>query len=168
MMSVAFSSVLMLFANVCSLQSSEGPEAYRRPAFDKSPYAKTVWSQANPWFPPNLSRTHHTPGGPDSSWWTLSSDARIMWRQVAEKMAPYGLTGLQMEITMLDDGRLGWAEVFRSMLEGFEDARVEFFGVPFFSRPAADVASTVKALEELMPLIREWKEWGQVLTWNLR
>ena len=126
-----------------------------RPKFNKEPYKKTVWSQANPWFPPNLSRTHNSRvAGPDYSWWNLSKDPRIMWKQVAEKIKPYGLTGLQLEVYVFDDGRPGFLNVFKTMADGFKDAGNKFFVQPWLCRPAPTVELTIKGLEEFMLLMK--------------
>ena len=90
-----------------------------RPAFDKTPYLKTAWSAANPWWLPNKSRTHGA-GGPDFAWHKFSDNGVTMWRQVAERYARYGLTGLQMEVIVANRG--GGASVYKNALKGFEQA----------------------------------------------
>jgi hypothetical protein len=124
-----------------------------RAPFDKSAHLKTVWSAANPWFPPNLSRTHQLTGGPDYSWWKLSEDPVVMWQQVAELAKPYGLTGIQMEISG-DRSSLHWQAVFQAAMEGFAAAGNDFKIMPFFSGTTeSDVDSTVSCLRRLLQLM---------------
>ena len=134
------------------MEAENGIKEYARPHFDKTAYRKTVWSQANAWFPLNLSRTHGR--GPTHFWWNLSADERTMWRQVAEKLKPYGLTGLQMDMSMLDDGTLSWENVFNAALDGFRQADNGFFLVPMFNRTPKTSEMAIKALEEIIPLLK--------------
>lgn len=89
-----------------------------RPPFDKTPYLKTAWSAANPWWLPNKSRIHGQ-GGPDFAWHRFSDESVEMWKQVAQRFARYGFTGLQFEMTVKNTG---YTEVYKSALEGFKQA----------------------------------------------
>jgi|GEM_PF-3955946 hypothetical protein len=78
--------------------------SFPRPAFDKSAHAKTLWSTANPWWPPNLSHHFYDRGGPDYSWDDFSPDRVTMWKEVAQKYHAFGLTGIQMETASFVNG----------------------------------------------------------------
>jgi hypothetical protein len=95
-------------------------ETPTRPKFDKKPYLKTAWSPANPWWLPNKSRTHGK-GGPDFAWHKFSDDPVTMWKEVAERYANYGITGLQTEMTV-SNKNIGYTANYKNMLKGFEQA----------------------------------------------
>lgn len=113
-----------------------------RPPFDKSAYKGTVWTEANPWFLPNRSRTHGW-GGPDFAWKKFSDDPVTMWKEVAEVCKPYGITGIQLEHLVPDRMIIG------DVLEGFKragnDFKLELF-VTVTPYGNANVASEVKRL----------------------
>lgn len=93
--------IFILAALLCFLTGGAAERVFKpsfpRPAFDKSAYRKTVWSTANPWWPPNLSHNLYDKGGPDYSWDKFSDDRIEMWKQVAQRYHASGLTGIQME-----------------------------------------------------------------------
>lgn len=90
-----------------------------RPAFDKAPYAKTVWCQANPWWQPDRPAVGGR-GGTDYAWDKYPSEPVPKWAKVAQVCRPYGLDGLAMEL--LVDNQGGGADVYLSMLDGFRQA----------------------------------------------
>ena len=116
-----------------------------RPAFDKTPYLKTAWSAANPWWLPNKSRTHGA-GGPDFAWHKFSDDGVGMWRQVAERYGHYGLSGLQMEIIVANGGG---TSVYKNALNAFEQAGNGLKAQVFMTGCPKDLG---KALEQFTAL----------------
>jgi hypothetical protein len=126
-----------------------------RPPFDKSAYEKTVWSAANPWWPPNKSRTHGG-GGPDFAWDRFSDDGVTMWQQVAERYKNYGMTGLQMEIIVRN---AAYVNVYKNVLEGFKRAGNGFKAELFMTGGHADVETAkgmfLKCFDEAMPELKE-------------
>ena len=120
-----------------------------RPPFDKSAYRGTAWSQANPWWLPNRSRTY-AGGGPDFAWHKYSDDGVEMWRQVALRCKPYGLTGLQGEVLAPS----GYENIWRNMLLGFEKAGNGFMLEPFITG-AKGGEEVEKVVEGLMPELKQ-------------
>ena len=145
---------VLLVTLACSSATAAAAPDYR-PAFDKTPHLKTVWSAANPWWLPNKSRTHGH-GGPDFAWHKYSDNEVTMWQQVAEHCAQYGLTGLQMELSVPN---AGYVQVFRAMIQGFEAAGTGLMAQPFLNGSASDVAVATKRyvhlFDRLMPELKE-------------
>ncbi|NUQ63295.1 MAG: LamG domain-containing protein [Pirellulales bacterium] len=129
--------------------------ADHRPPLDKKPYLKTVWSHANPWWPPNKSRTHGE-GGPDFAWHVYSDDAVTMWKQVAERCGAYGLTGLQMEVVA---DNAGYVEVCKDVAEGFRQSGKAMFLQPFIRGHATSVDEATRhyrnTFDRLAPELHE-------------
>lgn len=117
-------------------------------SFDKQEYQKTVWSQANPWFPPNVAPPNRT-GGTDYAWHEYSSEPQLMWKKVAEVCKPYGMTGIQMEVSLRDDGIIHHMEALKPMLDGFQSAGNGFKGMPFITTvPAKNRQTLIKTWEK--------------------
>jgi hypothetical protein len=121
------SKLLLSIITTCfvAIFASTGAErvfknSYPRPSFDKTAYKKTVWSTANPWWPPNLSHRLYFYGGPDYSWDKFSDNKIEMWKQVAERYHKYGLTGLQMETASYVNGAQEVAEGFAASNTGMK------------------------------------------------
>ncbi len=112
-----FAMIALLTVNAVYLNAND-----QRPAFDKSAYKNTMWTQANPWFPPNMDRVFRA-GGPDYAMKRYPANAVDMWAEVAKVAKSYGLTGIQMEVMIHvppDTGTL------KNMLEGFKRAGNDF------------------------------------------
>lgn len=100
--------------------------------FDKSQHKYTVWSQANPWFPPNLM-PHQRVGGTDYAWHQYSDSPVEMWKKVAQICKPYGLTGIQLEVSFKGNGEIHHAEYLKYVMEGFAQAGNGFKVMPFIT-----------------------------------
>jgi len=155
-----FRLIIFLFVGMVSIMFIV-PGSYAgentRPPFDKSAYKKTVWSQANPWFLPNRSRTHAS-GGPDFAWHQYPRDAVATWKKTAEVCKPYGLTGIQMEILINKQG-IGYLPVWRQALEGFKQADNGFqasFMLTIHKLTKEELSKQlIKLFDDFSPL---WKE----------
>ncbi len=108
--------ILLLFTLLGPLAPLRGQDL--RPAFDKSAYRNTLWTQANPWFPPNMSRVYRA-GGPDYAMRRYSANAVDMWAEVARECQSRGLDGIQMEVMIHVPPDVG---TLKNMLAGFEKA----------------------------------------------
>jgi len=147
MLVVAMTLLIPLSLNAGGFKDERAP-------FDKSSYKRTMWSHANPWFPPDKSRTY-AGGGPDFSWQKYNSDDVRKWKEVALRCKPYGLNGLQIEATV--DGGSGWVEVLKTALAGFKEAGNGFMAMPFLSIVCEDARLPellVKRFDTLMPELK--------------
>lgn len=129
--------------------AAEAPLPDTRPAFDKTAYRGTVWSAANPWWPPNKSRTY-AGGGPDFAWHRYPDDPVAMWKEVALRCQPYGLTGLQGEVLLPD----GYISTWKAMAEGFRQAGNGFF-LQAFLTGAEPTDKLLTMFAALMPELKE-------------
>ena len=127
-----------------------------RPSFDKRPYLKTCWTQANPWFlPDRLSTEGACKGGPDYAWHRYSQDHVQMWKKVAGIIKPYGMTGIQFELNSLLDGKLIFQEVMLRALEGLKQAGN---GVKLMVKWTGHKTTPEKQIKQFDNLFRElWK-----------
>ena len=99
----------------------------QRPAFDKSGHRGTLWTQVNPWFPVNRSRTFNPLGGPnyarkvypgvnDNYNWEA-------WKQAIQETQKYGMTGWQFELVA---SAPGFANVLKTVLKAAEELNSGF------------------------------------------
>ena len=101
MRSLTLKSMLLMSLIAMSVYGGENgavsAKIQSRPKFDKKAYLGTVWCHANPWW--NLDKSpKNGAGGPDFAWHKFPDDPVLIWKKAADICAPYGLTGLQMEI----------------------------------------------------------------------
>jgi len=134
MRSLTLKSMLLMSLIAMSVYGGENgavsAKIQSRPKFDKKAYLGTVWCHANPWW--NLDKSpKNGAGGPDFAWHKFPDDPVLIWKKAADICAPYGLTGLQMEIDQVG-GKAGWIDVYKNMLEGFRLAGNDFKGMVFF------------------------------------
>ena len=106
---------------LCSAVSVSGKSEDLRPPFNKKPYLKTCWSQANPWWLPNRS-CRYGKGGPDYAWHKYPDDQVLMWKKAAKVCKPYGMTGLQLEVTLAGNGKIYWDASVKKVADGFLEA----------------------------------------------
>ena len=153
-------SKILLLALCSVLFSVYGAErvfqnSYPRPKFDKTAYKKTVWSTANPWWPPNLSHRLYFYGGPDYSWHNFSADRVTMWKEVAERYHKYGLTGLQMETASYVSGA-------KETADGFAASGTGMKVMPFMQTHGKTVDDAVKFMVKVFGKFGDdlWKHKG--------
>ena len=91
---------VLLALLICTVATAETVSDYR-PRFNKAAYKNTLWTQANPWFPPNMSRIYRA-GGPDYAMKRYPADNVQMWKEVALLCKAYGLDGIQQEVIICD------------------------------------------------------------------
>lgn len=130
-----------------------------RPEFDKKPYLKTCWSQANPWWLPNRSCLNGK-GGPDYAWHSYPENEVLMWKKIAEICTPYGMTGLQLEITLRSNGMIDWWQSLKRVADGFQTAGNGFKTSLFLSvHKAANEESAIEQMDNLFekvwPILKE-------------
>jgi len=128
-------------------------KGFKRPAFDKSSYKGTVWSEANPWFRPSRESVNRTDtfGGPDFAWHNFHDDGPEMWRQIADRYAQYGITGLQFEIM----GNGGFSGIFNDAAEGFKRSG-KFKIMPFLTLSERTPESRAAAINKTFDSIKKW------------
>ncbi len=112
---------LLCYGAVISTASSATIQKDLRPKFDKTTYMKSCWSQANPWWRPSRS-CRYGAGGPDYAWNNFPKDEKLMWQKVAEVCKPYGLSGVQFEVTLERNGSISWQKSFKNAADGFQAA----------------------------------------------
>ena len=126
---------VLLALLICTVATAETVSDYR-PRFNKAAYKNTLWTQANPWFPPNMSRIYRA-GGPDYAMKRYPADNVQMWKEVALLCKAYGLDGIQQEVIICDAPDI---TTLREMLEGFKQAgngfKLGFMLNPFFGSAA--------------------------------
>lgn len=126
---------VLLALLICTVATAETVSDYR-PRFNKAAYKNTLWTQANPWFPPNMSRIYRA-GGPDYAMKRYPADNVQMWKEVALLCKTYGLDGIQQEVIICDAPDI---TTLREMLEGFKQAgngfKLGFMLNPFFGSAA--------------------------------
>lgn len=127
----------------------------QRPRFDKSGHLNTVWSQANPWWLPKFVPPDRK-GGPDYAWHTYPEEDIAMWKKVAEVCRAYGMTGLQLEVTLLKDATVNWEKTLESVASGFQAAGNGFKVMPFLSiHKAANEAAAIAQLDNYLAKVWE-------------
>ncbi|MBQ9771882.1 MAG: hypothetical protein IJW23_08675, partial [Lentisphaeria bacterium] len=98
-----------------------------RPAFDKSNYRGTLWTQVNPWFPANKSRTLNPLGGPNYARKIYPGINEVYnkeaWKEAIRESQQYGMTGWQFE---LNTGAPGFASQFKIILQGAKELGTDF------------------------------------------
>ncbi len=139
----------LVVAVVSGVLAAHAAEDFR-PPFDKTPYLKTVWSQANPWWLPNKDRRHGR-GGPDFAWDRYPHDEVAMWKQVAERCHGYGITGLQMEFIVTNAGFVG---VYKNALEGFRQSGTGMKAGIFLTTGSKE-EEYVRLFDTIMPIATE-------------
>ena len=117
-----------------------------RPPFDKAPYEKTVWTHANPWFPPNKARLHAF-GGPNYAWKTHTG-----WKSAMEECVRHGINGWQVE---MHEPNGGWMKSFKGMLKEAKEAGLPIQLAPFMGFFSADEKKSAEALIRILGEIRE-------------
>ena len=75
-----------------------------RPAFDKSVYQGTLWTQVNPWWVPNKPRQDYTFGGPNYARKVYPDAPVEYWREAMRETQRYGMTGWQFELVASTPG----------------------------------------------------------------
>ena len=99
----------------------------QRPAFDKSGHRGTLWTQVNPWFPVNRSRTFNPLGGPNYARKIYpgvnDNYNREAWKQAIQETQKYGMTGWQFELVA---SAPGFANVLKTVLKAAEELNSGF------------------------------------------
>ncbi len=149
-----FLSLTIILSLIAILTAAED----HRPAFDKSPYKGTLWTQVNPWWPPNKPRQFYPLGGPNYARKIYPGNPVSYWKEAMEETRKRGMTGWQFELVA---SAPGYGYNFKSeILKAAEELGEDFKLMPFVGLfRQGDVELAIKQLNAQFDIFaKEWKE----------
>lgn len=158
---------LLLLLFLCSCQIFAAKDM--RPAFDKSGYKGTLWTQVNPWFPANKSRTLNPLGGPNYAnkiYPGINDQFNIeAWKEAIKECQKYGMTGWQFE---LNAAAPGFAYQFKSIMQGAKELGTDFKLAVFIGHfGSGDFNARKNRLIKQFDIFhKEWKEHPNIYRLN--
>ncbi|MBS1372020.1 MAG: hypothetical protein HPZ91_18900 [Lentisphaeria bacterium] len=93
-----------------------------RPAFDKSPYRNTLWTQVNAWWKPNKQRQFDR-CGPNYARKVYPDDPVAYWKEAIRETQRYGMTGWQFELTVATPN---FGHTFLEVLQAAKELDTDF------------------------------------------
>ena len=158
--------LLLLFVlGICQVFAAKD----MRPAFDKSGYKGTLWTQVNPWFPVNKARTLNPLGGPNYAakvYHGINDQYdKEAWKEAIKECQKYGMTGWQFE---LNASAPGFAYHLKNILQGAKEIDTGFKLAVFIGHFGGGDFETRKnrLIKQFDILSKEWKNHPNIYRLN--